>query len=815
MANNDDKNHRPLKKVSKKEEQTPDVKDLSYFDRTMSEMGVTPELNKIKVISVRDHADDKKNTFHEEEYFQEDEHGNLVINYFNLRSAWYTFRKEGNKWPINFTRTRYKEPKKDKDGKDVKYNSPYGSGLFPFFPPTIIDKYQKKEAIPLLIMTEGEKKAFKGCIDGLDIIGVPSIHGFYDDEIKGKMHEDIQDLIITCKVEKILFLMDADTLIISWEKDKDLAKRQNLFYTAVKNYRESLQLLLDAEDVPLNQIYFSHINRKYNSDGKGLDDLLINYSKFKGEIIHDLQQLQLSNKFFSCKILTDGKISKLYAYFGLDNPENFYSLYKEFIGSREFLFKGKRYEYDGEKLNYVRHEDTDKYLRIGPDWMKLIKVPNKYGELEEELIPYKIGEILRDYNQKYKNFIDDIPKYDAFCNEPEWAGTYKRIHNNCYNLCNPLNHVPEHGDFQNTIKFLKHIFRGEGNILKAQGVISRKDEYDECASLGDQFTVGLDWLTIILQQPKHMVPVPIFVSKEYRTGKSTLLKWMQAIFESNMAILGNDQFKMKFNAHYIQKFIIAIDEGFLDVDKKAEKERLKQLATADTAFLENKGMNVKKFPYYGKLIICSNDADSVMKMEDGENRWFVVKVHPIPDEELDPDLERKMKAEIPAFLNYLINRQIFHPRTDRLWFKTEWFITEQFKAIVENTKSGFEKGLNSLIQDMFLMYKVQSVKVDLKYLCGILNEELKWKVNKDDIKKYFQEKKSLKPVGAVRTQWPIGWIPGPNGVDIINYYSEMARPYELFYKDWLTQEQLQEFETNETEVEDKNSAIGVQEDLPF
>jgi hypothetical protein len=170
--------------------------------------------------------------------------------------------------------------------------------------------------------------------------------------------------------------------------------------------------------------------------------------------------------------------------------------------------------------------------------------------------------------------------------------------------------------------FLKHIFQGNWKvILDDQGRVEKEN-----AVSGDPFTVALDYLTIQYRYPKHMLPVPILVSPENGTGKSTFLKWLQMIFGTNMCILGNAQFQMKFNGHYITKYIISIDEGFLEVDKKAEKERLKQLVTADSAFVEFKGMNVRKINYYGKLIICSNDADRVMKIEDGESRWFVVKV---------------------------------------------------------------------------------------------------------------------------------------------------------------------------------------------
>ena len=774
-------------------------KKLSFFQQTLFDLGVSSESIKFKVEVKQgaQHLDNITTIVRENILFDTDDKDNFIINYYKLNGLPYDFRKEGNKWPINYKRTRLKIPLKNKDGEDIKYLSPADSGLMPFFPPKIISKYMAGEEIELLIITEGEKKAFKGCMCGLDVVGIPSIHGFYNGDIKGKLHEDIQDLIIVCKVKKIIYLTDADTLAIKWKKDKDLHKRQATFYQAVKLFRESVQLLLDDQSVALTDVYFSHINIKYIEDGKGLDDLLNHYSDKIADIIEDLLQFQFAKKYFSGKIISDGKTDKIYKYFALSSEEEFYSQYKTYIGSNEFLFKGRLYEYDGEKVKYVRHRDADKYMRIGADWLKVIKVPNKYSELEEEIIPYKIGEILRDYKQ-YPFFIEQIPRYDAFCNEPAFTEVYKRVHNGCYNLCNPISHKTEYGLWPHTYKFLKHIFSGEGLI---------KNEI-ECGKLGDIFTVGLDWLTITFRHPKQMVPVPILVSKEFRTGKSTFVKWLQAIYESNMAILGNEQFKMKFNAHYITKFIIAIDEGFLDVDKKAEKERLKQLATADSAHLENKGMNLKKFPYFGKLIICSNDADSVMKIEEEENRWFVVKVNPLSNEDLDPDLELKMKEEIPAFLNFLRTRDIFHPREDRLWFKTEYFITDQFQSIVDNTKNYLEKEVTEFISEMFYVYKQSSMKIDINWLVKQINQDAKWKIGKIELKKFLKEKKKMVPLSSCRVNIPYGYQDDDTTINFLKY---MGRPYEFISQDWIDEV----FETSTEVIESKINTNLVQPEIIF
>ncbi len=85
-------------------------------------------------------------------------------------------------------------------------------------------------------MVEGEFKYFKGSLVGLDIIGLPSIHGFYNGDVKGKLHEDIQELIITCQVKKVVLLVDADLLTVTWKEDKDLSLRPSSFYAAVKSF---------------------------------------------------------------------------------------------------------------------------------------------------------------------------------------------------------------------------------------------------------------------------------------------------------------------------------------------------------------------------------------------------------------------------------------------------------------------------------------------------------------------------------------------------------------------------------------------------
>lgn len=768
-------------KMSKEKKETP------YFSERMRQLGISDNWNNFETPSYKGRwKEGNPKEVNKHTVFEADDEDNIRIHYFNLFGNHVSWLKGGTKFPRWFYRTRLKEPK-----GEMKYTQARGSGISPFFTPGIIKKYHDETEIDTLFLTEGEFKAYKGYMNGLDIVGLPSIHGFYNGDVKGKLHEDLQELIIKCKVKKVYFLTDADSLSVRWEKGKDLSKRPISFYSAVKYFRESLEPLLNDDKVGLENVYWGHIETKYASDeegAKGLDDLLIKHEEKAKEIIEDLESFQFAKKYFRSFIITDGQFKKIFRYFGLGDSTEFYNTYKKFIGNREFLYKKRRYQFDGEEVKYVRHEDTDKYMRIGPDWMKIIQVPNKHGGLDQEIIPWKKSEITMDY-KKWPDFMDQIPKYDAFCNEPCWNGEYKRVHNDCFNLCELMTHEPKEGDFPTIKRFLKHIFSGKG-------------DFDNDIE-SDQFTVGLDYLCIQMQYPKQMLPVLILLSPENKTGKSTFFKLLQAIYGSNACILSNELFRMPFNSHYINKFIIAVDEGFLEMDKKSEKERLKQLATADTAYLENKGMNVKKFPYYGKLMIGSNDADRVMKIEEGENRWFVVRVYPLKEE--DPDMEQKMAKEIPAWIHYAMNRTIFHKRESRLWFNEEHFITDQFRIVVEETKNRTDRLIEDYVKDLFLTYQIKEIRVGLKTFVQKMNEEgSKYRLDREDIRMYFKKRKKLEPhSNAIQQNFPIGF--NEDEMESIQYIDSKQRCYHLYYKEWLTEEEMIDNEGDE--IKFRNSSI--------
>jgi hypothetical protein len=321
-----------------------------------------------------------------------------------------------------------------------------------------------------------------------------------------------------------------------------------------------------------------------------------------------------------------------------------------------------------------------------------------------------------------------------------------------------------------------------------------------------------------------MLPVPCLVSPENGTGKSTFLKWLSMIYAGNATILNNDRFKMNFNGHYASKFIIGLDEGFLEVEKKAEKEKLKQLVTSDTIFLENKGMDIKEIPYYGKLIICSNDADRLMKIDEGETRWFIVRVYPTADK--DPFMEDKLQEEIPAWLDFISNRKIFHPKKDRLWFLPEHFETEQFRKIVEVTKNRLDSVVEEFLKETFLFYKESPLRLPPKFVLEKVNDPKfsKYKIDEKDLRYYLQEKKKMTAEKTQRVNIPINLIGDEGGTLLpepkVEHKTEVCRPYVFRIEDWLNEKEVEEFNSPwgndwDKTFESKKKANGENEDLPF
>lgn len=352
------------------------------------------------------------------------------------------------------------------------------------------------------------------------------------------------------------------------------------------------------------------------------------------------------------------------------------------------------------------------YIRVGTEYFKEVLCPLMSGDNMKSLIKWNKATIIDDFG---KDSLKVIKKYETFCTFPSHVN-YQREINNFYNKYEPLSYcVSEKGDWENIKLFLQHLF-------------------------GKQYELGLDYLTILWKHPSQILPILCLVSVERNTGKSTFLKLLKLIFEGNMTINKNEDFRSRFNSDWAGKLIVAVDEVLLD--KKEDSERIKNLSTSNHYKLEGKGVDKAEIEFFGKFILCSNNEENFIKIDDFEIRYWVIKVNPFAKE--NPDLLEQMRKEIASFAYHLSHRKIESQRTTRMWFTKEQIYTKALDVLVRGNRTSVEKEIEEFLIDQFYTLELD----ELYYTTKDLHEQLNLaniRVGKNYVSKIITENFKLEP----------------------------------------------------------------------
>ena len=352
------------------------------------------------------------------------------------------------------------------------------------------------------------------------------------------------------------------------------------------------------------------------------------------------------------------------------------------------------------------------YIRVGTEYFKEVLCPLMSGDNMKSLIKWNKATIIDDFG---KDSLKAIKKYETFCTFPSHIN-YQREINNFYNKYEPLSYcVSEKGDWENIKLFLQHLF-------------------------GKQYELGLDYLTILWKHPSQILPILCLVSVERNTGKSTFLKLLKLIFEGNMTINKNEDFRSRFNSDWAGKLIVAVDEVLLD--KKEDSERIKNLSTSNHYKLEGKGVDKVEIEFFGKFILCSNNEENFIKIDDLEIRYWVIKVNPFAKE--NPDLLEQMRKEIASFAYHLTHRKIETQRTTRMWFTKEQIYTKALDVLVRGNRTSIEKEIEEFLIDQFCTLELD----ELYYTTKDLHEQLNFaniRVGKNYVSKIITENFKLEP----------------------------------------------------------------------
>ena len=323
-------------------------------------------------------------------------------------------------------------------------------------------------------------------------------------------------------------------------------------------------------------------------------------------------------------------------------------------------------------ISWIEQKYCDKdlpYIRIGVDYFKIIKKTDRFGITRSELKTWRLETLKQDHG---KSILDDIPKFDDFTILPDNLN-YSPIVNNCYNLYRPFPHQPAPGTWDWTEVLIRHIF-------------------------GEQYELGIRYLQILYLHPERLMPILVMVSRERQTGKTTFLNWLNMVFGDNMANITPDDLINGFNSTYASSNIIAVEETL--IEKAITVEKIKALATQKFISVNQKFVTQYRMPFFGKIILTSNNEDKFARIDEEEIRFFIRKVK-IPTIE-NHNIEADMIKEIPAFLHFLTTLPPVNFSHDRSGFTPAELSNDSLLDVKKESKSGLHRSISVLFEDLFL-----------------------------------------------------------------------------------------------------------------
>jgi len=402
------------------------------------------------------------------------------------------------------------------------------------------------------------------------------------------------------------------------------------------------------------------------------------------------------------------------------NKEDFKSAINEIAHSFGLDDGGKEKKESAVDENEIV-EIASKLLRIGGKWYKKAKDPLTK---QETLYDINSSTIVNDYGKEIGNMILKVaPKYLAKTNIPSHLDYQESIDNGdgelFYNIYRPLSHTPTNGDWRHIEMLLRHIFQ-------------------------EQYEMGLDYLQILYEIPLHPLPVLLLVSDETGTGKSTFCKFLNAMFCENALPLTPEIVESRFNSYWIGKLLGYIEEQADDSnDRKKQNAKVKNIVTAETLPSESKGKDPRLAFNFLKIVICSNDECTPVKIDPNDTRYWVRKVPALSRKDEGMGILEECKKEIPAFLWFLLHREMSKQRANRLWFAPEEIHTDAWRKIVCHSKSSLDQELRYILLDIMREQQLDMLKYDLTTLIKLceqlkLSTRLRCSITRNDIRQILQ-----------------------------------------------------------------------------
>ena len=168
------------------------------------------------------------------------------------------------------------------------------------------------------------------------------------------------------------------------------------------------------------------------------------------------------------------------------------------------------------------------------------------------------------------------------------------------------------------------------------------------------------------------------------------------IFGDNMVNISPEDLTSSFNHIYSTANIIAVEETL--IEKAITVEKIKAIATAKFTTVNQKFVSQYKVPFFGKIILASNNEDKFARIDEEEIRFFVRKVS-LP-RVMNHNIEANLQSEIPAFLHHLTTLPPIDWTRDRSGFTPAEIVNDSLNRVKAESKSGLYKDIGIYAEDV-------------------------------------------------------------------------------------------------------------------
>jgi hypothetical protein len=358
------------------------------------------------------------------------------------------------------------------------------------------------------------------------------------------------------------------------------------------------------------------------------------------------------------------------------------------------------------------------YIRVGDNYYKIVYRPDKDGKPIKDYLKLNKSTITDDNTH---GIIKYISKYDDFCMVASHTN-FRQVINGFYNEYSELTHKPAPGNCDRILGIIRHVF-GEA-----------------------YFDFAMDYLQLLYTDPYQRLPVILLESQEKNTGKSTFGILVNKIFQDNAIKIGNNDLQSDFNAFWVKRLAIIVDETSLE--KKGVTQMLKRFSTETGKVTSNEKNKAQAQTYFfGKFIFISNEEGRALFIERDDPRWAVFKVPTFAEKGIkdDPLMDMKIEQEIPHFLHLLINRKLTYTLASRMYFDPAVYQTAQLQLYYANSISKVGQCIKKLVVDTFELYPDETtLKFGIADICEELKSDIKT-IEREKIQHSLEKELNMKP----------------------------------------------------------------------